>query len=39
LEIHVPGGTQHDALQAALERLKPTLGVDITLRPIESVQL
>ena len=40
LEIHMPGGAQqHDTLQAALERLKPTLGVDITLRPIESVQL
>jgi len=39
LEIHMPGGAQPDALQAALERLKPTLGVDITLRLIESVQL
>ena len=39
LEIHLPGGEQPDALQAALERLKPTLGVDVTLRPIESVQL
>ncbi|TLY19092.1 MAG: ACT domain-containing protein [Nitrospirae bacterium] len=39
LEIHMPGGEQPDALQAALERLKPTLGVDVTLRPIESVQL
>jgi glycine cleavage system transcriptional repressor len=39
LEIHLPGGPQHDPFQAALERLKPTLGVDITLRPIESVQL
>ena len=39
LEIRMPGGAQPDVLQAALERLKPTLGVDITLRPIESVQL
>ena len=39
LEIHMPGGAQNDALQAALEHLKPTLGVDITLRPIESVNL
>ena len=39
LEIHMPGGAQPDGLQAALERLKPTLGVDITLQPIESVQL
>src|SRR5439155_20520426 len=39
LEIHMPGGPQSEAFQAALERLKPTLGVDITLRPIESVTL
>jgi glycine cleavage system transcriptional repressor len=39
LEIHMPSGTQPDVFQTALERLKPTLGVDITLQPIESVQL
>jgi glycine cleavage system transcriptional repressor len=39
LEIHMPGGAQSEAFQAALERLKPTLEVDLTLRPIESVQL
>ncbi len=39
LEVQVPPEYRLESLHEALDRLKPTLGVDITVRPIESVQL
>lgn len=39
LEIQLAGGASPDALHAALDRLKPTLGVDLTFRPLEQVRL
>ena len=39
LEFHLPEGSQPEPLQQALDRLKPTLGVDLTVRPIETVRL
>lgn len=39
LEIQLLEGARPDALEQALERLKPTLGVDLTFRPIEQVRL
>jgi len=39
LEVQLPGGQSPEALQEALARLKPTLGVDITLRAIENILL
>jgi glycine cleavage system transcriptional repressor len=39
LEVHLPEGSQPEPLQQALDRLKPTLGVDLTFRPMESVRL
>jgi glycine cleavage system transcriptional repressor len=38
LEIQLPAGRGPESLREALDRLKPRLGVDITLRPIESVR-
>jgi glycine cleavage system transcriptional repressor len=38
LEIQLPAGRDPESLQEALDRLKPRLGVDITLRAIESVR-
>ncbi len=39
LEIKLPDGASPDPLQQALDRLKPTLGVDLTFRKIDSVNL
>lgn len=39
LEVHLQEGSQPEPLQQALDRLKPTLGVDLTFRPMESVRL
>lgn len=39
LEIKLHDGGSPDALQQALTRLKPTLGVDLTFRQLESVKL
>lgn len=39
LEIQLPPGSPPDPLQVALERLKPTLGVDLTFRLLEQVTL
>ena len=39
LEIQVPASTDPTALQSALESLKPTLGVDLTFRPLEQFTL
>ena len=39
LEVLLPVECRPEAFQEALDRLKPTLGVDITVRPIESVRL
>jgi glycine cleavage system transcriptional repressor len=39
LEIQLPEGHSPDSLQEALDRLKPTLGVDMTLRAIENILL
>jgi glycine cleavage system transcriptional repressor len=39
LEIKLPDGTAPDQLKQALDRLKPTLGVDLTFRKIDSVNL
>lgn len=37
LEIQLPPDRQADQLKQALEALKPLLGVDLTLRPLDSV--
>ena len=37
LEIQLPQPQQAEALRQALDALKPLLGVDLTLRPLESV--
>jgi glycine cleavage system transcriptional repressor len=39
LEIQLAPGSSPDSLQEALEQLKPTLGVDVTFRPLERVRL
>ncbi len=39
LEVQMPAGSQPDALGQALDRLKPSLGVDLTFRPLEQVRL
>lgn len=39
LEIQVPASTDPLALHLALEALKPSLGVDLTFRPLEQYQL
>jgi glycine cleavage system transcriptional repressor len=39
LEIKLPAGASPDPLRHALDQLKPTLGVDVTFRKLESVQL
>lgn len=39
LEIKLPDGTPPDPLQQALEQLKPSIGVDLTFRKLESVNL
>jgi glycine cleavage system transcriptional repressor len=39
LEIKLPADASPDALQQALERLKPDLGVDLTFRKLESLNL
>lgn len=39
LEVQLPEGSQPEPLQQALDRLKPSLGVDLTFRPIEAVRL
>ncbi|WP_447972780.1 glycine cleavage system protein R [Nitrospira sp. Kam-Ns4a] len=39
LEVHLPPESSPDALQEALDRLKPALSVDVTFRPLERVEL
>lgn len=39
LEVQMPAGSRPEALGQALERLKPSLGVDLTFRPLEQVRL
>ena len=39
LEIKLPDGTSPDPLKQALDQLKPALGVDLTFRKLESVNL
>ena len=39
LEIKLPEATSPDALAQALEQLKPSLGVDLTFRKLESLNL
>lgn len=39
LEIQLTPGSSPDSLQHALEELKPSLGVDVTFRPLEQVRL
>jgi glycine cleavage system transcriptional repressor len=39
LEIQLTPGSSPDSLQDALEQLKPSLGVDLTFRPLEQVRL
>jgi glycine cleavage system transcriptional repressor len=39
LEIQLPKGASPERLQQALEQLKPSLGVDLTFRKLESVNL
>ena len=39
LEIKLPDGTPPEPLKQALDQLKPALGVDLTFRKIESVNL
>jgi len=39
LEVQMPAGSQPEALGQALDRLKPSLGVDLTFRPLEQVRL
>lgn len=39
LEIKLPDGASPDPLQQALDQLKPILGVDLTFRKLESVNL
>lgn len=39
LEVQLPDPAASEGLHQALDRLKPALGVDLTFRPIESVQL
>lgn len=39
MEIHLPEGAPSEPLQQGLDRLKPTLGVDLTFRPLERVRL
>jgi glycine cleavage system transcriptional repressor len=39
LEVQMPAGSRPEALGQALELLKPSLGVDVTFRPLEQVRL
>lgn len=39
LEVQMPAGSQPEALGQALDRLKPSLGLDLTFRPLEHVRL
>ncbi|MBM4121166.1 MAG: ACT domain-containing protein [Nitrospira sp.] len=39
LEVQMPVGSKPEALGQALDRLKPSLGVDLTFRPLEQVRL
>jgi glycine cleavage system transcriptional repressor len=39
LEVQLPAGSQPEVLGQALDRLKPSLGVDLTFRPLEQVRL
>lgn len=39
LEIKLPDGAAPEPLKQALDRLKPTLGVDLTFRQLENVKL
>jgi glycine cleavage system transcriptional repressor len=39
LEVRLPEGADPTPLEQALDRLKPTLGVDLTFRPLEQFQL
>jgi len=39
LEIQLTPGSSPDALKEALEQLKPSLGVDVTFRPLDQVRL
>jgi glycine cleavage system transcriptional repressor len=39
LEVQMPAGSQPEALGQALDLLKPSLGVDVTFRPLEQVRL
>jgi len=39
LEIQMPASTNPTELQSALDSLKPTLGVDLTFRPLEQFTL
>jgi glycine cleavage system transcriptional repressor len=39
LEVQMPAGSQPEALGQALNGLKPSLGVDLTFRPLEQVRL
>jgi glycine cleavage system transcriptional repressor len=39
LEIKLPSGSSSEPLKQALEQLKPSLGVDLTFRQLESVKL
>lgn len=39
LEIQLTPGSSPDLLQEALEQLKPSLGIDVTFRPLDQVRL
>ncbi len=39
LEVQMPAGSRPEALGHALDLLKPSLGVDVTFRPLEQVRL
>lgn len=39
LEVQMPAASHPEALGQALDRLKPSLGVDLTFRPLEQVRL
>lgn len=39
LEVQMPAGSRPEALGHALDLLKPSLGVDLTFRPLEQVRL
>jgi glycine cleavage system transcriptional repressor len=39
LEIQLTPGSSPDLLKEALEQLKPSLGVDVTFRPLDQVRL